>query len=534
MHFVRSNRKLTHVQQDIIYELSTLNLGPVKAFNIMRTKYGGFEEVGATKDDCKNFKQSLTCYIGEYVAEMVVQRLSGKKNCCDGYSFEYTVNTNGELDRLYNMVFVPFTAIDNHYRKVTVGAALLSSESIESYSWLLKVFLDSFGIAPKVVVTDQDIAMKQAISLVLPNSRHRLCIWHIMKKLADKVGAALCNNEYFKRKICDIVWTEAISQSEFETQWELIVKEYDLETNKWSCDMFEMRYDWIPAYYMDELLSVEFFSHFDHCMEIQRHNGRKNDHDTRYAHLDPVSENPFEKEAELMYTKAIFNDFQDEMYHIRSGVACLKSTEEEDFVRFSVFDFNTYVPGCLEVLFKKEGEEGIDSTISCGCKRLDHYGVTRFPKKYMVDRWKRDAGVNPRTAPISTFGNDKYLKVKQISRDITLAGEYLINSYATDVDELTKVRDQMNIMIKQADETRYKRTHLSKRDRFAAILGYDQPSEVTVRVPSGIKNKGCGSHKRIKSQKEIAISWSGKKYSECKVCHKQGHNSRNCPQHQEE
>ncbi|XP_076912621.1 protein FAR-RED IMPAIRED RESPONSE 1-like [Bidens hawaiensis] len=374
---------------------------------------------------------------------MVVQRLSGKKNCCDGYSFESTVNSNGELDRLfwadeiskknylafgdiisfdatfktnkYNMVFVPFTAIDNHRRNVIVGAALLSSKSIESYSWLLKVFLDYFGITPKVVV-DQDPAMKQAISLVLPNSRHRLCMWHIMKKLADKLSL------------------------------------------------------------------VEFFSHFDHCMEIQRHNGRKNYHDTRYTHPDSVSENPFEKEAELMYTKAIFNDFQDEMYHIRSGVACLKSAEEEDFV-----------------LFKKEGEEGIDSTISCGCKRFEHYGllcrqslyilnffrVTRFPKKYMVDRWKRDAGVNPRTAPISTFGNDKYLKVKDISREITLAGEYLINSYATDVDELTKVRDQMNIMIKQANETRYKRTHLSKRDRFAAILGYDQPSEVTVRVPNG-------------------------------------------------
>ncbi|XP_076953234.1 protein FAR-RED IMPAIRED RESPONSE 1-like [Bidens hawaiensis] len=430
-----------------------------KAFNIMRTKYRGFEQVGATKDDCKNFKQSLTCYIGEYDAEMVVQRLSGKKNCCDGYSLEYTVNSNGELDRLfwadeiskknylafgdiisfdatfktnkYNMVFVPFTAIDNHCRNATVGAALLSSESIESYSWLLKVFLDSFGIAQKVVVTDQDPAMKQAISF---------------------------------------------------------------------------------------LSLVKFFSHFDHCMEIQRHNGRKNDHDTRYTHPYP------------------------------ERVACLKSTEEEDFVRFSVFDFNAYVPGCLEVLFKKDGEEEIDSTISCGCKRFEHYGllcrhnlyilnlfrVTRFPKKYMVDRWKRDAVVNPRTAPISTFGNDKNLKVKEIAREITLAGEYLINSYATDVDELTKVGDQMNIMLKQADETRYKITHLSKRDRFAAILGYDQPSEVTVRVPSGIKNKGCGSHKRIKSQKEIVISRSGKKYRECKVCHKQGHNSRTCPQLQEE
>ncbi|XP_076910653.1 protein FAR1-RELATED SEQUENCE 5-like [Bidens hawaiensis] len=500
MHFVRSNRKLTHVQQDIIYELSTLNLGPVKAFNIMRTKNGGFEEVGATTDDCKNFKQSLTCYIGEYDAEMVVQRLSGRKNYCDGYSFEYTVNSNGELDclfwadeiskknylafgdiisfdatfktnkyvnliHLYNMVFVPFTAIDNHCRNVTVGAALLSSESIESYSWLLKVFLDSFGIAPKVVVTDQASNLLSFTKL----ETSVMYVAHYEKKLADKVGATICNNEDFKRKICDIVWTDAISQSEFETQWELIMKEYDLETNKWLCDMFEMRYDWIAAYYMDDrcLLSlVEFFSHFDHCMEIQRHNGRKNDHDTRYTHPDAVSENPFEKEAELKYTNAIFNDFQDEMYHIRSGVACLKSTEEEDFVRFS------NVLKHFFVLFKKEDEEGIDSTILCGCKRFEHYGllcrhslyilnlfrVTRFPKKYMVDRWKKDAGVNPRTAPISTSGNDKYLKVKEISRKITLAGEYLINSYATDVDELTKVRDQMDIMIKQADETRYKRT----------------------------------------------------------------------------
>ncbi|XP_076948867.1 protein FAR1-RELATED SEQUENCE 5-like [Bidens hawaiensis] len=181
MHFVRSNRKLTHVQQDIIYELSTLNLRPVKAFNIMRTKYGGFEEVGATKDDYEISKKNYLAF-GDII------------------SFDATFKTNK-----YNMVFVPFTAIDNHYRNVTVGAALLSFESIESYSWLLKVFLDFFGIAPKVVVTDQDPAMKQAISFVLTNSRHRLCMWHIMKKLADKVGATLCNNEDFKCKICDIV-----------------------------------------------------------------------------------------------------------------------------------------------------------------------------------------------------------------------------------------------------------------------------------------------------------------------------------------
>ncbi|XP_076948535.1 protein FAR1-RELATED SEQUENCE 5-like [Bidens hawaiensis] len=148
-HFVRSNRKLTHVQE------VNIKVGPVKAFNILRTKYGGFEEVGASKDDCKNFKQRLNCFIGEFDAEMVVQRLSGKK-CYDDFSFEYNVNDNGELTPLF---------------------------------WA------------------DEISKKNYLAF------------------------------------------------EFETKWLLIMKEYDLESNKWLIDMFDMRYDWIPAYYRDEPLS---------------------------------------------------------------------------------------------------------------------------------------------------------------------------------------------------------------------------------------------------------------------------------------
>ncbi|XP_076896148.1 protein FAR-RED IMPAIRED RESPONSE 1-like [Bidens hawaiensis] len=101
MQFVRPARKLTHVQEETIYELFNLNLEHVKAFNLMRTQYGGFEKVGATKDDCKNFKQGLNCFIGEYDAEMIVQRLCAKKTFSSDYSFEYDVNDNGELTRVF-------------------------------------------------------------------------------------------------------------------------------------------------------------------------------------------------------------------------------------------------------------------------------------------------------------------------------------------------------------------------------------------------------------------------------------------------
>ena len=85
------------------------------------------------------------------------------------------------------MVFVPFTAIDNHRKCVTVGSGLLKNETTESYIWLLRAFKKAFVRSPNIIVTDQDGAMRKAIVEVLPDSKHRLCMWHIMQKLPRKV-----------------------------------------------------------------------------------------------------------------------------------------------------------------------------------------------------------------------------------------------------------------------------------------------------------------------------------------------------------
>lgn len=96
----------------------------------------------------------------------------------------------------YDMVFVPFTAVDNHNRSIIVGAGLLSNETIESYKWLLEAFLKAHEKQPVLVLTDQDPAVIQAVEKVFPDSNHRLCMWHIMKKLQAKVYNAIkyCNS----------------------------------------------------------------------------------------------------------------------------------------------------------------------------------------------------------------------------------------------------------------------------------------------------------------------------------------------------
>ena len=64
---------------------------------------------------------------------------------------------------------------------------MLSNETTKSYIWLLRCFLKAFSKQPRLVVTDQDPAMRKAIAAVFKESKHRLCMWHITNKLPLKV-----------------------------------------------------------------------------------------------------------------------------------------------------------------------------------------------------------------------------------------------------------------------------------------------------------------------------------------------------------
>ncbi|XP_022880995.1 protein FAR1-RELATED SEQUENCE 1-like [Olea europaea var. sylvestris] len=44
------------------------------------------------------------------------------------------------------------------------------------------------GQAPHGIITDQDRAIQNAIEIVFPNTKHRWCLWHVMKKLPEKFG----------------------------------------------------------------------------------------------------------------------------------------------------------------------------------------------------------------------------------------------------------------------------------------------------------------------------------------------------------
>ncbi|KAJ0680438.1 putative MULE transposase domain, FHY3/FAR1 family [Helianthus annuus] len=226
-------------------------IGPMRAYRCLVALKGGHHNVNGTPVDFKNFSHQLRIFIGERDAQVFLERLRERFDNLPNFYFDYTVS-NGKLSSVfwadeisklnykafgdvlafdatystnrlvpppltyvrpdpqvynlnpkkfyilftsnqffvhrYKMVFVPFTGVDHHFQCVTFGAGLISTESIESYVWLLKAFLKAHGTQPTLVLSDQDPSMLRAVPMVFTESRHRLCMWHIMKKLPSKIS----------------------------------------------------------------------------------------------------------------------------------------------------------------------------------------------------------------------------------------------------------------------------------------------------------------------------------------------------------
>ncbi|XP_077222007.1 protein FAR1-RELATED SEQUENCE 5-like [Tasmannia lanceolata] len=87
-----------------------------------------------------------------------------------------------------SLPFAPFTEVNHHRQSILFGSALLADEKEETFSWLFEQWLTCMhGKAPGARITDMDLAMKNAIKRVFPDTRHRFCEWHIWKHLLEKV-----------------------------------------------------------------------------------------------------------------------------------------------------------------------------------------------------------------------------------------------------------------------------------------------------------------------------------------------------------
>ncbi|XP_019173559.1 PREDICTED: protein FAR1-RELATED SEQUENCE 5-like [Ipomoea nil] len=337
------------------------NIGSSTGLRFCKEATGLYANVGVTDVEFHNFKRDVQTYVNVADGEMIIATFKAKQEMCSEFFYEYHMDEENRLSRLfwadplsrrtfscygdnisfdaayetnrYSMVFVPFTGVDNHKRCITFGGGLLTKEDVDSYSWLLEKFIAAMGKSPLCVVMDQDPAMRIAIQQVLPNCRHRYCMWHIMTKVYEKLG-----NE-FRKKLNAIVWNERICIDEFEAQWHLLMDEYKLTNHRWFSKIFGERENWIPAYFFDLPMSgllrttsrseaengvygkftrphsslVEFYMQFESALGTQRY--RQDKLNTECEGYLPEFKTPLALERNIAreFTITIFYELQKEI-----------------------------------------------------------------------------------------------------------------------------------------------------------------------------------------------------------------------------
>ncbi|XP_038698084.1 putative protein FAR1-RELATED SEQUENCE 10 [Tripterygium wilfordii] len=131
-HLIKSGKKMTETSSSVLQSMTNAGIRATKAYSYITNEAVGAKNVGFTLRDCQNFLQS--------------QRM----------------------------------------KMIAAGDA--QNETTSSFIWLFESFLESMGNkAPKTIFTDQDQAMSNAIEKVFPNTRHRLCEWHIAKNATTNI-----------------------------------------------------------------------------------------------------------------------------------------------------------------------------------------------------------------------------------------------------------------------------------------------------------------------------------------------------------
>ncbi|XP_028110428.1 protein FAR1-RELATED SEQUENCE 5-like [Camellia sinensis] len=220
-HMLSSQRKKSPTQAiELDLAASGLHLG--QSFELMGREAGGRQCLGFTKLDQKNYlrtkrQQSLTygkLDNEEQITNMFwadAQMIIDYVQFGDVVTFDTTYKLNKE-----HRPFASFVEFNQHRETVIFGAALLYDETANSFAWLFQNFLEAMSRkAPKTLFTDQDAAMAKAMPIVMPDTSHRLCTWHLMQNALKHV------NCLFQDKGVKGVLNKFLFDIEDENQWKL-------------------------------------------------------------------------------------------------------------------------------------------------------------------------------------------------------------------------------------------------------------------------------------------------------------------------
>ncbi|XP_042979985.1 protein FAR1-RELATED SEQUENCE 5-like [Carya illinoinensis] len=322
------------------------------------------------------------------------------------------------------MPFAPFVSVNHYKQSILLGANLISSKDTETFVWLFETWLQYMD--GKAIITDQDRAMKNIIAIVFPNTQHRFCLWHILKKVPEKLGSYGLYKIGMKSALMKCVYdTQRVD--EFEKCWDQLLTTYNLHENAWLQSLYIEREHWVPTFlkecfwagmsttqriksmnaffdgYVHSRTNLkEFVDQFDNALKKKIENENLADFQSFNVTMPCISKSLIENRFQELYMIAKFKEVQ----HQVNGIIHLNPKLHNSVGAITTYMVEDEV--CLEEFtklvkhFVDFSEEDAIAKCSCGLFKtrgiLCRYILVVFrcndikylPEIYMLDRWRKD------------------------------------------------------------------------------------------------------------------------------------------------
>ncbi|XP_047311619.1 protein FAR1-RELATED SEQUENCE 3-like [Impatiens glandulifera] len=316
----------------------------------------------------------------------------------------------------YQVPFAPFTGINHHGEMVLFGCALLLDESESSFIWLFKTWLSAMNdYHPVSITTDQDRAIQVAVSQVLPETRHCICRWHILREGQERLAHIFLAHPSLYGELYNCI-NSSDAVEDFESTWCSLLHSYNIQKNEWLQAVYTARHQWAPVYFRDAFFGAlssnhgnrsffdgyvnqqtilpMFFKQYERALEHSLERENEADFDTICTTPVLKTPSPMEQQAANLYTKKVFAKFQEEL--VETFVYTANNIEDDGFVsKYRVAKYEHDEKAYIVSVDMAEVRA------SCSCQMFEYSGilcrhiltvftvtnVLTLPSHYILKRW---------------------------------------------------------------------------------------------------------------------------------------------------
>ncbi|XP_014499792.1 protein FAR1-RELATED SEQUENCE 5-like [Vigna radiata var. radiata] len=267
--------------------------------------------------------------------------------------------------------------------------------------------------------------MTNVIEQVFPDTRHRWCLWHIMKKLPEKFSAYKEYN-HIKSAINKLVY-DCGSPEDFESGWKALLSRHGLFQNEWLCTMYDEKQKWVPCFvrnyfwagmsttqksegmnaFFDGFINSsttfqQFVAQYDNALRVKAQKEIQGDFSSLNTTVGCGSQSPIERQFQQEYTHSKFEEVQTEF---RSRMNCfIKEIVKDNILNtYTVKEERMWEGKCVDKFHKVEFDP-ITKHITCSCLLFEFRGiicrhsllvfgqedVCSVPSKYVLRRWSKN------------------------------------------------------------------------------------------------------------------------------------------------